>query len=326
MESQSPAIPRHRTALRRTDLSRPAKCALRDGLITAETSVLDYGCGHGGDVALLGAKGIASSGWDPVYFPDSPVGEADVVQLGYVLNVIEDPAERTDTLTGSWGLCRRLLVVAAQVRVGDGGQQNDFGDGVLTGIGTFQKLYGQGELKAYLEEALGTEAIPAEPGIFYVFRDEASRQQFLASRYRRRAAAPRKRVSELRFEQHREVLEALMASVADLARLPEPDEFTLAADVLAEFGSLKRAFALVRRVTGDEEWEEIRRRRTEDLLVYLALARFGKRPPLGKLPPTLQRDMRAFFGTYTKACTQADELLFRAGTPRRSTRPASAPP
>jgi DNA phosphorothioation-associated putative methyltransferase len=47
--------------------------------------------------------------------------------------------------------------------------------------------------------------------------------------------------------------------------------------------------------------------------VYLALARFRKRPVLSQLPRTLQRDMRAFFGTYTKACRTADELLFQAG-------------
>src|SRR6516164_9050392 len=47
--------------------------------------------------------------------------------------------------------------------------------------------------------------------------------------------------------------------------------------------------------------------------IYLALARFRKRPLLGQLPRTLQRDMRAFFGTYTKACQRADKLLFRAG-------------
>src|SRR5262245_2535706 len=146
-------IPRHRTALKRTDLSRPAKCALRDGLISPETSVLDYGCGHGGDVALLGAQGIVVAGWDPVLCPDRPVQEADVVQLGYVINVIEDPRERAETLARSWGLCRRLMVVAAQVQVDAPGQASvAFGDGVLTGIGTFQKFYGQGELKTYLEE------------------------------------------------------------------------------------------------------------------------------------------------------------------------------
>ena len=104
-----------------------------------------------------------------------------------------------------------------------------------------------------------------------------------------------------------------MAMIADFGRLPEADEFSGADQLVEPFGSLKRAFALVRRVTGPAEWNTIRQRRTEDLLVYLALARFRKRPPLGQLPRTLQRDMRAFFGTYIKACRQADELLFRAG-------------
>jgi DNA phosphorothioation-associated putative methyltransferase len=117
----------------------------------------------------------------------------------------------------------------------------------------------------------------------------------------------------LRFEEHRAPLEAFMAGIAGLGRLPDAEEFGQAAEVTARFGSLKRAFALVRRVTGPAEWEAIRRRRTEDLLVYLALARFRKRPSLSQLPPTLQRDMRAFFGTYSKACRQADDLLFRAG-------------
>jgi hypothetical protein len=40
MESQL-TIPRHKTALRRADLSRPAKSALQDGLVTVETTVFD---------------------------------------------------------------------------------------------------------------------------------------------------------------------------------------------------------------------------------------------------------------------------------------------
>jgi hypothetical protein len=31
------------------------------------------------------------------------------------------------------------------------------------------------------------------------------------------------------------------------------------------------------------------------------------------LPVSLQSDIRAFFGSYTKACMQADDLLFRSG-------------
>src|SRR5438876_364552 len=83
------AIRRHRTALHRGDLSRPARCALRDGLNTPTTSVFDFGCGHGRDVEFLQAQGIACTGWDPVFFPEHSLHEADVVQLGYVINVIE---------------------------------------------------------------------------------------------------------------------------------------------------------------------------------------------------------------------------------------------
>jgi len=48
-------------------------------------------------------------------------------------------------------------------------------------------------------------------------------------------------------------------------------------------------------------------------LVYLALARFRKRPPISKLPPTLRRDIKEFFGAYKRACERADAVLFRAG-------------
>jgi DNA phosphorothioation-associated putative methyltransferase len=314
MAADTPAIPRHKTAIRRIDLSRPMKLALQDGLIVPAETVFDYGCGHGQDQELLAAQGIACDGWDPVFRPDSPKHPADVVNLGFVLNVIENVAERASTLKQAWELARCLLIVAAQVKeAGRVQSQLPFGDGVLTGRGTFQKFFEQGELKAFLEAELQTEAIPASLGVFYLFRDETLRQQFLANRFRRRAATPRKRISELRFEENRELLELFMAAIADLGRVPEEEEFSQAGEIVEKFGSLKRGFALVRRVTGDGEWDAIRQRRTEDLVVYLALARFLKRPPLGRLPHTLQRDMRAFFGTYTKACQRADELLFKAG-------------
>ena len=94
-----------------------------------------------------------------------------------------------------------------------------FGDGVLTGLGTFQKFFTQGELKSYLETELSGEAIPASLGIFYVFKDETLQQQYLANRYRRRAAAPRKRISEVRFEEHRDLLEPFMAAIAEQGRV-----------------------------------------------------------------------------------------------------------
>jgi DNA phosphorothioation-associated putative methyltransferase len=265
---------------------------------------------------LLGTDGFSAAGWDPVFRPDGPRHEADVVNLGYVLNVNENPEERSATLRQAWGLCRRLLVVAAQVLMtGRGKAPVEFGDGVLTGRGTFQKFYDQGELKAYLEAELGIEAVPAAPGVFYLFRDDTTRQAFLAKQFRRREILPRKRLSEQQFEEGRELLEPLMAAVAPLGRLPAPDELPEAGAIAERFGSLNRAFALVRKVTGEAAWEAIRQRRVEDLLVYLALSRFCKRPTHSQLPRTLQADMRAFFGSYARACQQADEMLFRAGDP-----------
>jgi len=41
---------------------------------------------------------------------------------------------------------------------------------------------------------------------------------------------------------------------------------------------------------------------------------FRRRPPISVLPLGLQRDILAFFGSYSNACRLADDLLFRAGS------------
>ena len=112
--------------------------------------------------------------------------------------------------------------MAARIVVGNRGwNEVPYADGVLTQIGTFQKFFTQAELRAYLEEVLGLEVIPAALGVFHAFKDEELRQAFIARRYRRRSAAPRKRISVIRFEGNREILEPLIDWVADRGRLPE---------------------------------------------------------------------------------------------------------
>ena len=311
-----PTIDRHKTAIRRYDLSLPVKCLLRDGLIGPETSVFDYGCGHGENVELLNERQITCHGWDPAFRPDVPLVTSDVVNLGYVINVIEDTNERSEVLRNAWDLARGVLTVSAQIVVsGRGSNHVEFGDGILTSRGTFQKFFSQPELREYLEAVLKTDALPAALGVFYVFRDESLKQQFVASRYRRRSTGPRKRLSEIRFEAHKELLQPLMQTMEEIGRLPAEDEFENSADLIREFGSLKRAFALIKRVTGTDDWDEIARQRADDILIYLALARFRKRPRVSQLPLGPQRDIRTFFGAYKKACERADELLFQAGDP-----------
>ena len=92
------AVRREKTAIKRYSCSRPIAVAVADSIITAETSVFDYGCGHGADIKFLGAKGISVAGWDPHFAPKEKVTPADIVNLGYVLNVIEDPVERDKAL------------------------------------------------------------------------------------------------------------------------------------------------------------------------------------------------------------------------------------
>ena len=134
-------IERHKTAIRRKDFSLAVKCLLRDGLLGPGRTFFDYGCGRGEDIDLLAAQGVTASGWDPAFRRDARRTPAEIVNLGYVLNVIEDPQERAEVLASAWGLATRLLAVAARVNVeGRGYSPVEFGDGIVTGLGTFQKI------------------------------------------------------------------------------------------------------------------------------------------------------------------------------------------
>lgn len=296
------------------DLSRPVRLGHDSGLIGTDTTVLDYGCGRGDDLRGLEARGVRCFGWDPTYLPGGKRVAADVVNLGYVVNVIEDPRERDEALREAWGFAQKVLIVSARLdSEAKGLKLNRFGDGQLTKRGTFQKFYGQQELREWIDSILGVSSVAAGPGIFLVFRDERARQVFLASQYRRRAAVPRQRLSDVLFERHKGLFQPLIDFVANRGRLPGEAELPATGDIRAELGSLRRAFGIARRVTGPEQWERIREERSQDLLVYLALSRFGGRPRFSELPRDIQLDVRAFFSTYSRACKEADAVLFSAG-------------
>jgi DNA phosphorothioation-associated putative methyltransferase len=309
------AVPRHRTALARRDLSRPLAQALADQVLDPAGTVFDYGCGRGDDLRNLAVLGVAATGWDPVHRADAERRPADLVNLGYVINVIEDPAERAEVLRRAWTLARRVLVVAARLTWDARDLAGrPFGDGIVTRRGTFQKFYEHIELASWIRQSLGAEPLAAAPGIFYVFRDPAQAQQFLANRVT--AYRPKTRIDpQAVYEAHRELLTPLAGFLTQHARPPRDDE--LAADeagLLREtFGSIGRACKLIRRVTSDEHWNKVTAARRDDLLVYIGLSRFGHRPRASQLPTTLARDIKALFGSYQEACAQADRLLFAAG-------------
>lgn len=309
-------IERHRSAMRRARLSRPLATALAHGVLRADRSVFDYGCGRGDDVARLRALGFEAEGWDPAFFPARQRSSADVVNLGFVVNVIEDRRERAEALRAAWGLARSVLVVAARmVWEANALRGVDHADGVVTGRRTFQKLFAQDELRSWIEDSLGVRPVAAAPGVFYVFRSGEEAHELLASRVRRRVAVPSIAASEELFEAHREMLVPLVGFLTERGRLPRPEELANAEEVASRFGSIRAAYGVVRRATGVDQWERISAECSKDLLVYLALAAFGGRPAFSALPAELQFDVRDFFGSYKAACVQADRLLFGAGEP-----------
>ena len=311
-------VERHKTAIGRADLSRPIKLALTDGLASPDTEIFDYGCGRGQDIARLSSMGFKINGWDPFFRPDAPRNPASIVNLGYVVNVIEDPRERDDALRDAYSLAKSVLVVSARLtaEARDGAETADHSDGHLTSRGTFQKLFEQTELKNWIDQTLDVTALPAGPGVFYVFRNDEERVGFQASRYRRHAVAPRLSRSETLFNEHEALLQPLIDFWVKRGRMPAENELGSEIRAIREvFGSPKRAFQVIKRVTDAEQWDEIVAERTQDLQLYLALSQFDGRPRYSELPEELKHDVKAFFSNYTKACRLADELLFSLGDP-----------
>ena len=86
----STVIARHRTAIARTELSRPLRIAFDDMILREGMTVLDYGCGLGGDVTRLRERGYVCEGWDPNHRPEGQRRPSDIVNIGYVVNVVEN--------------------------------------------------------------------------------------------------------------------------------------------------------------------------------------------------------------------------------------------
>ena len=86
-------------------------------------------------------------------------------------------------------------------------------------------------------------------------------------------------------------------------------------DVEAEVGSIRRVVQVLRRIVGHDRLLELAARVHDDLLVFLALDRFGGRPKLHDLSPTLRRDIKGHFSSYKSACEHANALLFASGNP-----------
>lgn len=320
----SPKIDRRRTALRRTELSSPMQQLLSFGFLDGTHTVFDYGCGRGDDLRLLQAMGIQATGWDPVFQPREKRRRADVVNLGFVLNVIEDAEERRETLRAAFSLSQKVLVVS--VMLGYQSKRAQFAtyeDGVRTQRNTFQRYFAQDEFRTYVEATLGTNAVPIAPGTCLVFRSPVDEQLFLLARQqvRRewrllRREPDSKEVARL-IEGHREQIDAYWLKALELGRPPTFEESEETQSLARLVGSRRRVHNWVSRFFDTEELEAAAVGRQEDLLVYFALAHFSRRRPYSKLPERLQRDVQHFFGSITKARAAGKRALFATGDSSR---------
>ena len=327
----APKIERHRTALYRTALSAPMQLAIRHGLLTPDYSFFDYGCGRGADVQGLTELGYAALGWDPHYRPEQELVPSDVVNLGFVINVIEDYDERVAALQRAFLLSKKCLIVSAMLAGNAPRVAKSFRDGVVSSRGTFQKYYEQAELAHFIEAALDKDALALAPGVFAVFSSSLEEQRYLLGRYGgerrargdaalfwRRDSVPRT-VSSARpvaynlSEDDLSALSRLWAIARDLGRMPEEDEVEDPEDLRARFKSFSAAVRLAIARNDAEEFDRQGRSRKNDILVLLALQFFSRRRRFRSFEERIQRDIKFHFGSLIGAEAAAKELLFSVG-------------
>lgn len=309
-------VAREKTAIARNGLSQPVSVMVRYGMLRSDHQLFDYGCGRGDDVAIMQANGYAAFGWDPNHRPDGERRPADIVNLGFVINVIEDPHEREETLRAAWVYARKGMAVSVMVP----GKYSVEGhvpvsDGFLSSRQTFQKYFSQDELVSLVQRVTGERPVPLVPGIVAVFRDKELEQQVSFRRRSRSTVYARISVPErdpTRVHQNpkaltvaqkaRDELEAIWRTALQLGRLPLEEE--IEADVREALEkknvSIARAIAACAQEIADPgQIRAAAETRREDLVVHFALSLFPGAVKYKTLPFSIQRDVRTLFGSHS---------------------------
>jgi DNA phosphorothioation-associated putative methyltransferase len=326
-QTAKPKIQRHLTAINRDRLSAPFQKLAKFGYLNGDYSIQDYGCGLGDDVRELEASGLNINAWDPVHKPDGQQVKSDIVNLGFVLNVIEDYSEREQTLKTAYALCDKLLLVSVMLINSSIFEQfKPYKDGVITKRNTFQKYYSQSQIREYIEQTLNVNTLPFGQGIIAVFKCPALLEQHHVElqfnnhawqHITQRPIAKKlpERVKQSVFEKHTELFEVFWQHCLHYGRIPANDEFELSEQLRAVINSHNKAFELAQSQFDYAEFEAAQQKRQQDLLVYFALSLFGKRQAKSHLPNRLQRDIKTHFEGLNQALEQAKALLFSISSP-----------
>lgn len=313
-------IDRYKTALVRYELSAPIKSLVKHHYLDGSYSIFDYGCGRGDDIRELTAHGLVVSGWDPNFLPDSDKVNSDIINLGFVLNVIEDQDERLDALLGAWEITDKFLIVSVMLTNDNYiSKFKPYKDGVITTRNTFQKYYYQSEIKNYIEKNLHEEAITVSPGIFYVFKDKLEEQLYLRRKYKRhyewrQLTSPEtlgtKDNLKLIIMNNKEIFDSFWYKCLELGRIPSTNEYNDTYKIKELIGTNIKAFNIIKEVYNISEFFEAEKDRKEDLLLYFCMGLFGKRKSYNIQSESMKRDITAFFSNYTTVVNMAKKLLF----------------
>ena len=243
-----------------------------------------------------------------------PIQAADCVNLGYVLNVIEDTEERKRTLRNAFELAKRVLIVSVRVDRSLA-ESAEFGDGCLTNLGSFQKIYTQSEFQDYLLSVLGLKPQMASLGIAYVFKDDGAEAEYLAniSIWKPR----RERIDRLNHFSEHEVANAYLSAARNIGRLPLPQEFPDFQTLQDVFGSQQRIERLALNLLEPAALHDARESKREDILTFAAMMclRGLKLPPFRRLPMETQADIRALWPSYRAAIEEGEAFLYQMGKP-----------
>ncbi|MFK5892106.1 MAG: DNA phosphorothioation-associated putative methyltransferase [Pseudomonadota bacterium] len=329
-------VKRHRTAISRGNLSAPVQFLARYGFLNGEYSVFDYGCGKGDDLCNLLENEIDAQGWDPHFAPDNEKKSCDLVNIGFVLNVIEEQQERYEALKGAFSLTNKLLVVSVMLYHQSSHKGERYKDGYISSRNTFQKYYSQSEIKEYIDQTLKADSIPVAPGIFFVFSDKDFEQSFLQNKQRSQSnflrlvnrpgsvkllsANKGKLRFSIREERKKELFELSLKSIdslriqwLQLGRQPDKSEVENLVTITEVFGTYNKAIQFLITNTDANILEQSRNNRIDDILTYLAFQTFTKRTAFSHMDKTLKRDIKVFFGDYKCATNLASELLYKLG-------------
>jgi len=316
-------VQRHRTAISRSNFSAPMQALERHNYLDGSRAVFDYGCGKGNDIHSLKDNGVPAFGWDPHFRSDAEKSPAPIVNLGFVINVIETREERIEVLRDAFSYAEEILVVSVMLAAHVEDTWHPFGDGVITRRGTFQKYFSQEEIAVFIEFSLGISPVAVAPGVFFVFREESDAQNFIERRaaswsntrrlLQKIPSVTREERNQILYEKNKQLIDDLWERYLELGRRPRVDEIEEVHLIESTFGSLRKALNFIERYHGGAYLQEAAITRKENLTVLLAMKLFGKRSALQAVLTHLGQDLREFFGSRSQAIEEARLLLFSLG-------------